>query len=99
MLSLAHPESVYGRPRHVAGQPNDIWLLLLMISACLFPLDVAVRRLMWGEEELTELGKKLPRPSFSLPSRKKAQKPSRQPEARPSGADQPLPPTPEANAP
>jgi hypothetical protein len=31
--------------------PQDLWLPLLMIAACLFPLDAAVRVLMWGESE------------------------------------------------
>jgi hypothetical protein len=35
--------------------PQDLWLPLLMIAACLFPLDVAVRRLMWGESEWRSL--------------------------------------------
>ncbi len=64
MLDLSKPEKVYGRTREAAHLPLDIWLTLLMIAACLFPLDVAVRRLMWGEEELAALNARLkaPRP-------------------------------------
>jgi hypothetical protein len=44
-------DKVFTRPRTPARMPQDLWLPLLMIAACLFPLDVAVRRLMWGESE------------------------------------------------
>jgi hypothetical protein len=59
LLSLAKPDSVFGRSRPPARLPVDIWLPLLMIAACLFPLDVAVRRLLIGEEELNKLSKSL----------------------------------------
>jgi len=52
---------VFNRPRVVARLPRDVWLLLLMIAACLFPLDVAVRRLMWGEAEAASLRSRLSR--------------------------------------
>ena len=45
------PADVFERPRNPAKTPTDIWLPLLAIAACLFPLDVAVRRVLWGEEE------------------------------------------------
>ncbi|HVF85264.1 MAG TPA: VWA domain-containing protein [Abditibacteriaceae bacterium] len=45
------PDQVFERPRTPAKTPKDIWLPLLMIAACLFPFDVAVRRVLWGEEE------------------------------------------------
>ena len=49
---------VFARPRQPARLPRDIWLPLLMIAVCLFPLDVAVRRLMWGEEEWRKFNEK-----------------------------------------
>ncbi len=45
------PTDVFERPRQPAKTPTDIWLPLLALAACLFPLDVAVRRVLWGEEE------------------------------------------------
>ncbi len=48
-------EKVFTRPRTPARAPRDIWLPLLACAALLFPLDVAVRRLMWGETELQNL--------------------------------------------
>jgi hypothetical protein len=62
---------VFSRPRQPARQPSDLWLPLLAIAACLFPFDVAVRRLMWGEEEWRDLQEKrrnrqaTPRPQAS----------------------------------
>ena len=55
VLPLDKPQQVFNRPRTAAREPFDIWLPLLMIAACLFPLDVAVRRLLIGEEELNAL--------------------------------------------
>jgi hypothetical protein len=52
-------ERVFTRPRTAASLPQDMWLALLMLAACLFPLDVAVRRLMWGESELRDLRQRL----------------------------------------
>jgi uncharacterized membrane protein len=46
---------VFTRPRRAANMPQDMWLPLLMLAACLFPLDVAVRRLTWGETEVQNL--------------------------------------------
>lgn len=61
LLSFDKPQSVFERPRTPAKIPVDLWLPLLMIAACLFPLDVAVRRLMIGEEELNKLSASLKR--------------------------------------
>ena len=55
LLAFNQPQNVFGRPRTPARLPIDLWLPLLMIAACLFPLDVAVRRLLIGEEELNKL--------------------------------------------
>ncbi len=55
VIKLKEPEKVFNRGRTPARQPFDIWLPLLMAAACLFPLDVAVRRLLIGEEELNSL--------------------------------------------
>ncbi len=65
---------VFSRPRLSARLPQDMWLPLLMLAACLFPLDVAVRRLMWGEEELRDARERL-RGRFG--SRRTAQTPAR----------------------
>ena len=46
-LALDKPENVFERAREWVRSPTDIWLPLLAIAACLFPLDVACRRLMW----------------------------------------------------
>lgn len=48
---------VFTRERKSARAPSDIWLPFLMLATCLFVLDVAVRRLMWGESELQNLSK------------------------------------------
>jgi len=58
-LALEQANRVFSRPRITARSPRDIWLTLLMVAACLFPLDVAVRRLLWGEEELRNLRSRL----------------------------------------
>lgn len=55
LLPDAKASQVFTRPRISARAPQDYWLPLLMLAACLFPLDVAVRRLMWGEEEWNNL--------------------------------------------
>jgi uncharacterized membrane protein/Mg-chelatase subunit ChlD len=55
-LDFSKPETVFARERVVARLPVDIWLPLLMVAAILFPIDVAVRRLIIGEEELENLG-------------------------------------------
>ena len=46
-LALDKPETVFERAREWVRSPTDIWLPLLAIAACLFPLDVACRRWMW----------------------------------------------------
>ncbi|MBV9864225.1 MAG: VWA domain-containing protein [Abitibacteriaceae bacterium] len=50
---------VFARPHIEARLPQDVWLPLLMLATCLFPLDVAVRRLMWGETEVESLGQRV----------------------------------------
>ena len=63
------PQEVFARPRQTSRLPRDIWLPLLMFAVCLFPLDVAVRRLMWGEEEWRKFNekrrKRTPKPTSS----------------------------------
>ncbi len=54
LLGFDKPQSVFAQTRTPARIPVDLWLPLLMIAACLFPFDVAVRRLMIGEEELNK---------------------------------------------
>ncbi len=65
LLAFSKPETVFGRTRTPARLPVDLWLPLLMLAACLFPLDVAVRRLVFGQEQLDNL-------SASAKRRKKA---------------------------
>ncbi len=55
LLAFDKPEKVFGRTRTPARLPVDLWLPLLMLAACLFPLDVAVRRLVFGQEQLEHL--------------------------------------------
>jgi len=40
------PESVFGGPRDLARTPQDIWGLLLLLAALLWPADIALRRLV-----------------------------------------------------
>ena len=68
--------TIFERPRTVSRLPQDIWLPLLMLAACLFPFDVAARRLMWGEEEWRNFKARLrdrqprgPRPPKTPPPR------------------------------
>ena len=68
-LALDKPAQVFGRLRVPASLPIDIWLPLLMIAAVLFPLDVAVRRLVVGEDELNSLAARLRRQRGEAPSR------------------------------
>ncbi len=58
LLSLDKAGEVFTRARKPARAPIDIWLPFLMAAACLFVFDVAIRRLMWGEEELQKLSAK-----------------------------------------
>ena len=67
-LMLDKPDEVFNRPRLPASLPIDIWLPLLMASAILFPLDVAVRRLVVGEDELNNLAARLRRKPGEKPS-------------------------------
>lgn len=60
-FDLKEAIQVFTRPRLPARAPRDIWLPLLALAALLFPLDVAVRRLMWGETELQSLRNRLRR--------------------------------------
>ncbi|HVF10337.1 MAG TPA: glutamine amidotransferase [Abditibacteriaceae bacterium] len=62
-VALDKADQVFARPRVAARLPRDVWLLLLMVAACLFPLDVAVRRLMWGEAEVESVLARLRRGS------------------------------------
>jgi hypothetical protein len=65
LLKTETAGEVFTRPRIAARAPQDIWLPLLMLAACLFPLDVAARRLLWGEDEWNNLKARLrrrPRP-------------------------------------
>jgi uncharacterized membrane protein len=39
------PESVYGGKRQPARSPQDVWTLLVLLAALLWPVDVAARRL------------------------------------------------------
>lgn len=59
LVKTAEAGKTFGRTRSAARSPKDIWLNLLILAACLFPLDVAVRRLMWGEAEAGELWQRL----------------------------------------
>jgi uncharacterized membrane protein len=63
LLPFNKPQNVFARSRPPARLPVDIWLPLLMVAACLFPLDVAVRRLLIGEEELNALSARFKRRS------------------------------------
>jgi uncharacterized membrane protein len=40
------PEAIFGGKREAARFPQDIWALLVLLAALLWPADVAVRRLM-----------------------------------------------------
>jgi uncharacterized membrane protein len=40
------PESIYGGKREAARYPQDMWLLLVLLAALLWPVDVAARRLV-----------------------------------------------------
>jgi uncharacterized membrane protein len=40
------PESVYGGARLPARYPEDVWVLLVLLAALVWPVDVAVRRLV-----------------------------------------------------
>lgn len=55
LLPFDKPQAVFERERTAARLPVDLWLPLLMLAACLFPLDVAVRRLVFGGEQLNNL--------------------------------------------
>jgi len=74
-------EQIFHRVREAARLPVDIWLTMLILAACLFPLDVAVRRLMWGEEELNHFAAYLKtiRPKRGAP-KPKTQGPARRDE-------------------
>jgi Ca-activated chloride channel family protein len=61
MIPITSPKSIFDRLRTPARVPVDLWLVLLMIAACLFPLDVAVRRLIIGEDELNNFSNLLRR--------------------------------------
>ena len=67
-FALTDASKIFSRPRRTARAPRDIWLPLLMLAALLFPLDVAVRRLMWGESEIRHLRSRLRAPK--LPRKK-----------------------------
>jgi hypothetical protein len=49
----------------------------LALAAMLFPLDVAVRRLMWGETEIQSLRNRLRRPKMPRGEGRKAKTPER----------------------
>lgn len=52
-------DKVFSRVRIPARAPKEVWLTLLIIATCLFPIDVAIRRLMWGEEQLEDASRGL----------------------------------------
>lgn len=80
-LDFKEAAKIFTRPRTPARAPRDIWLPLLALMALLFPLDVAVRRLMWGETELQNLRNRFKR----KPSAPKAAKDA--PRQREQGMD------------
>lgn len=49
---LTTPELAFREPEHPARVPREIWPLLLWIAAGLFLMDVAVRRVSIGRDEL-----------------------------------------------
>ncbi len=55
LLPFNKPQEVFERARTPARLPVDLWLPMLMLAACLFPLDVAVRRLVFGQDQLDNL--------------------------------------------
>jgi hypothetical protein len=71
--NLDKPSGVFTRPRIPARAPTDIWLPLLALAALLFPLDVAVRRLVWDDEDVRNLKARLrgnkSAPKLSTPQR------------------------------
>lgn len=83
-FSLSDAGKVFTRPRLPARAPRDIWLPLLALAALLFPLDVAVRRLMWGETELQNLWARLKKPK--APREPKTAKPAAPPRDEAMGA-------------
>lgn len=44
--SEPEPGSIYGSERKAARLPQDVWWLLVLMAAIIWPVDVAVRRLM-----------------------------------------------------
>jgi uncharacterized membrane protein/secreted protein with Ig-like and vWFA domain len=46
------PETLYGGKREAARSPQDIWMLLVLLAALLWPIDVAARRLMLDRTHL-----------------------------------------------
>jgi len=46
------PESIYGAARKAARFPQEIWSLLLLLAALVWPLDVAARRLIVGTRQV-----------------------------------------------
>lgn len=104
LLEIGAPGKVFTRPRETARRPIDIWLSLLMLAACLFPLDVAVRRLMWGETEVQRLGQQWPRwrwkkiaPTGTTKSQVAQSQPGEAPQPPPPSRGAQVPPAPQSD--
>jgi uncharacterized membrane protein len=55
------PESIYGGARTPARYPQDIWTLLVLLAALLWPADVAVRRLVIEMSQVTAAARQVRR--------------------------------------
>ncbi len=53
---LVSPEEAFAHNLPSASFAIEIWRQLLLAVALLFPLDVAIRRLLFGKEDLLEMG-------------------------------------------
>jgi hypothetical protein len=52
---LTDPAQAFARPETLPRSPLDIWRVLLWIAAVLLPIDVAIRRLVIGPEDVEPL--------------------------------------------
>jgi hypothetical protein len=46
------PEAIFEQSRRAVSSPQDIWPLLLLLAALLWPVDIAVRRLMIEKSQI-----------------------------------------------
>jgi hypothetical protein len=53
------PEQIYGGPRRSARYPQEVWTWLVLLAALLWPIDVAIRRLVIDSAQVAAVARRV----------------------------------------